>query len=128
LAPATFADAHIHFDDRSFSGLVPEFTDIAWLNLAATAADALTRMPADYLIQVPLGEWERLSEPFELDSLRSLHPWQPPSIHLLRAGSAFEIRGSHSPGAWYRDIESAPCRALAGSAVIATTTACGASQ
>jgi hypothetical protein len=105
-------DLHIHFSHPRFSGLVPESTDIAWLSLAATAADVVAQMDGDYLIVVPLGEWEQLPEPFDLDSLKSLSPSDPPSIHVLRAGSAFAIRGSHSPGAWYRDVASTPSGAL----------------
>lgn len=99
-----FSDAHIHFDHPSFAGLVPEFTDPQWVEYAAVAADVLRLVPGDFLVVVPLDEVEDYPDVFEPDSLISLHPWEPPSIHLLRRGSAFAIRASHSPDAWFRDL------------------------
>jgi hypothetical protein len=99
-----FSDAHVHFDHPRFAGLVPEFTDPEWVRVAPVAADVLSLMPGDFLVYVPLDQVEEFSDAFQLDSLTSLRPWEPPSIHLLRSGSAFEMRGTHSPGAWFRDL------------------------
>jgi hypothetical protein len=81
-----FSDAHIHFDDPMFAGLVPDFADVEWLSLASMAAEAVADVSGSFLIQVPIGEWEHVPERFDLTSLDTLRPWQPPSIHLLRKG------------------------------------------
>jgi hypothetical protein len=99
-----FSDAHTHFDDPMFVGLVPDFADVEWLSLASMAAEAVADVLGSFLIQVPIGEWEHVPERFDLPSLDTLRPWQPPSIHLLREGSAFEIRASHQPDAWHHDV------------------------
>lgn len=54
--PENFSDAHIHFDDRVFAGLVPEFSDPEWLRLGAVAADVTAQLPESFLIQVPMAE------------------------------------------------------------------------
>ncbi len=110
--PENFSDAHIHFDDRMFAGLVPEFSDSEWLRLGAVAADVAVPLPGSFLIQVPIAELEQEPEDFDLASVRSLEPWQPPSIHRLRSGSAFAIRASYQPNAWHRDIASTPAGAV----------------
>jgi hypothetical protein len=101
--PSSFSDAHIHFDDQRFGGLVPEFSSAEWLRLAPVAALATADVRGSFLIVVPIDESESPPEPFNLASVELLRPWETPSIHILRQGSAFEIRGMHSPHAWYAD-------------------------
>jgi hypothetical protein len=56
-------------------------------------------------------EWERMPlERFDLASVDTLRPWQPPSIHLLRDGSAFELRASHQPEDTINGLCRAPTR------------------
>ncbi len=74
------------------------------MRVAPVAADVLSVLPGDFLVYVPLDEVEDFPDTFELGALMSLRPWEPPSIHLLRSGSAFETRGIHSPCARFRDL------------------------
>jgi hypothetical protein len=100
--PESFADAHVHFDDPALVDLVPQFSDIRWLRLAPVVAEFIASVDAPLLLYVPLIEGEGLPQLVDVDSLQDLLPWEPPSIHLLRAGSAFALRAV-APGRWFRD-------------------------
>jgi hypothetical protein len=90
---------HVHFDDPEFDGLVPGFTDVAWLDIARDAAWVASRFNTR-VVDVPLGSWPQLPSPFRIDHLTRLEPWVPPGLYVLTGDfSAYDQRlqsGSHS--------------------------------
>ncbi|MGH2883209.1 MAG: hypothetical protein ACRDPA_11020, partial [Solirubrobacteraceae bacterium] len=96
--PGDSAAPHIHFDDKRFEGLVPDFADPSWVRLAVVAAEAAN---GTFLIHVPLGEWKVPPDGTKVGRQKNLRPWEPPAIYLLNHGSAFAVRDRE--GAWHDD-------------------------
>jgi hypothetical protein len=55
--------------------------------LGVIAAEVVAKIPGSFLVQVPIAEMPDLPDDFDLTAQQTLEPWQPPSLHLLRAGS-----------------------------------------
>jgi hypothetical protein len=102
--PEDFSDAHFHFDDPVFAGLVPHFSDLERPRLAAIAAEVVAKIPGSFLIHVAIVGMPELPDHFDLDSPDGLEPWQPPLIDLLRSRSAFDIRRGSTSRALVRRL------------------------
>jgi hypothetical protein len=92
---------HVHFDSVDFAGIVPDPSDVAWLDVARSAASVLAPVVSGLLIKVPIGTWTRLATAVDLTELVRLEPWEPPGLYALPPGeSAFTRRRA---GRWYSD-------------------------
>jgi hypothetical protein len=95
---------HIHFDDPVFRGLVPDFHDIEWLDLAREVAAILSPLPGRLAVQVPIGIWGDKPDLVVLDDLTELDPWFPPAFLATIDRSAHQYRLQANPmERWYSD-------------------------
>lgn len=98
---------HVHFDDPVFRELVPDFRDVAWIPLASSIATVLSAAGPSFLVKVPLCWWTNPPAVFTLESLTTLEPStpddprEPPAIHILTKGSAYDHRTRRT--GWYSD-------------------------